>query len=269
VSRLRPDPTGEREWIEITNAGDAPIQLYDLADLSQSWLMVGVMYAFEAGITLQPHEHLLVTNSDPIELCAAGLAPSGWRVTGPYALNLGASGQEVLLLRPMVVTGRTALGTLDTVGEFGASASGSGFWERTAPTAYGHDPESWRWIPGDLPATTAATDGAPVPQLCSFEAVMNEQRKLELRWVTHHPELVRDYSLWRGTDGQREHAQLLRAGLTPAGGAQETWIDEDADPTQLHVYWLEATDTLSQTVALGMTTPQRPIHLLYVPFIAR
>lgn len=272
ISRLRPAADTGPTWLEITNAGGEPLPLYDPADLTRPWLLAGVFYVFEAGITVAPQGRVLVTGGDPSDLCAAGLAPPGWRVVGPYALSL-TSGDQELLLRPVPLASAVPYGVLDTVGEFGSQPAGTGYWERTAPAAYGHDPQSWRWVPGELPTTVeaAASAAAGSPQLCSFEAFVNDQNRLELQWVTHHPELIRQYALWRGTDARRERALSLPP-VIPAPGATTdalTWIDESANPSQSYVYWLEATDIYSNTVPLGMTTPRRPLHLLYAPIIAR
>jgi hypothetical protein len=89
------------EFIEIRNAGAAPVDLFDPANPENTWKFTkGVTFAFPAGTTLAAGEYALVVAIDPALFRSRYGIPAGVRIFGPYTGALDNSGETVELSMP-------------------------------------------------------------------------------------------------------------------------------------------------------------------------
>jgi hypothetical protein len=154
----------EDEFVELRNAGDTAVPLYDPRFPTNTWRIKGdVGFRFAPNVSLPPKSFMLVVNFDPTrdpsQLAAFRskyAVPASVPIVGPYSGNLDNSGGGVSLYRPdaPIVTGPDT-GTVPEVlvdeveydqdSPWPPAADGLGFaLSRVSDSAFGNDPASWR-----------------------------------------------------------------------------------------------------------------------------
>ena len=278
ISRLMVRPADGFEWLELTNITDQPVPLYDPSDPRRTWFVGGVFLQFPSGLVIAPYGRLLVAGKEPSEVCLSGEAPADRRVVGPFPIALSDGGMTVSLRRPIVWGGLWQYAPVDTVSYLAAApwpatpANGS-MLVRLAPDLYGNDPANWRTGLDDL-AEPVSPPSPDQIRLCSFDAFVNQDGQMEVRWVTA-PELSSHaYHLWRSTTGERATAELVltqQAVVDAAGSsaALHAWVDQAAQPSDSLFYWLEVVDENGSAYDLAFTTPRAKVNFVYVPLATR
>lgn len=183
------DDTGE--YIELLNATDGPVALFDPDRPANTWRVSGgVDFELPTGVTLAGGETILLVSFSPTDAAVADAfrarhgVPVDARLFGPYAGKLSNSGEEIQLQRPTVL-GPEAPGyvVVDEVDyrdtrPWPEGADGLGLsLQRCVPEAYGNDPANWVAAPPTAAARTAtgvapAITGHPRSQsLIAYQSV--------------------------------------------------------------------------------------------------
>jgi len=89
------------EFIELHNASDAAVPLFDPADSTQTWRFTNVGFGFPEGVEMLPGETLLVVPGEPDDFELKYEVAPGVRVLGPYTGVLDNSGERLRLMRPV------------------------------------------------------------------------------------------------------------------------------------------------------------------------
>ncbi len=282
ISALSVNPSDGVQWLEVTNTTAANAQLYNPNNLQQGWLLSGAAFQLPAGIELPPGGRMLVTSADPSDLCLSGGVPAGLRVVGPLPLPLASPGMDLTLLQP------TNWGTGWTYSEVdGVYYRSQAPWPsqgtdvvltRADLNGFGDEPANWQaatvtgsgglgMLPPGPIAPTALAD------LCSFDAYVNAEGTMEVRWVAKPL-------------GDSVNFRLLRSPLEdigarvvvttyPLGSPTEStmlehaqFVDADADPRSQYVYWLQAISADNTVRDVALTTVRMPVTFAYIPHIA-
>jgi len=161
------------EFIELHNASDAVVPLFDPADPTQTWRFANVGFSFPEGVEMLPGETLLVVPGEPDDFELKYEVAPGIRVFGPYTGVLDNSGERLRLMRPVPpsplvphVVPYVIADQLDYEpdGAWPATAPqddppvAAKSLQRTAPDAWGDDPTTWTGgepTPGDVPWAAA------------------------------------------------------------------------------------------------------------------
>lgn len=171
-----------REFIELRNITDQPVQLFDPLHPENTWrIQEGVEFAFPAGFVMQARGHMLVVNFDP-EADPVSLAvfrsrysvPPGVPILGPYQGNLANEGERIALCRPdqpqtipdpfigyvpYILVEEIAY---SSEAPWPTNTAGTGLsLQRIAAGAFGNDPANWEAAaptPGELNSGAATAD---------------------------------------------------------------------------------------------------------------
>ena len=179
---------GGKEYVEMLNASAFPIQLYDIANPTNTWQFDGAMeYTFPTGVTIAAGEHLLVVSVQPDAFRQVyGLSNSPVRVFGPFAGDLNNGGESVKLYFPgepepggFVPRIRTDRVKYDDTLPWPTSADNGGpSLERKISLNYGNDPINWAAASmGGTPGDANNTIGLPsvgFPDVSSAALESNE-----------------------------------------------------------------------------------------------
>lgn len=282
ISALSVNPSNGVQWLEVTNTTNADAQLYNPNNLQQGWLLSGAAYQLPAGIVLPPGGRMLITSTDPSELCLSGQVPSGLRVVGPLPLPLAGPGMDLTLLQP------TSWGAGWTYGEVdGVYYRSQAPWPsqgadvvltRTNLSGFGDEPANWQanavagaggigMLPPGPIAPTAPAD------LCSFDAYVNADGAMEVRWVAKPRGDSVNFRLLRSPlddMGARVVVTTYPVGSQAEGATLEhaQFVDAEVDPRQQYVYWLQAVTADNSVRDVALTTVRKPVTFAYSPFIA-
>ncbi len=156
------------EFIELRNLTGNPVPLFHPAAASNTWrLRDAVDFTFPGGVTLAPHEVVLVVGFDPV-LDTNALAgfretygPVAVRLFGPWSGKLDNSTDSIELIKPDAPVSETGpdLGYVPSIlvdrvhyqdgFPWPGGADGSGFSLMREPvTGYGDEPMNWfAWFP--------------------------------------------------------------------------------------------------------------------------
>ncbi len=282
ISALSVNPSDGVQWLEVTNTTAADAKLYDPNNLQQGWLLSGAAYKLPAGIELPPGGRMLVTSTDPSDLCLSGRVPSGLRVAGPLPRALASPGMDLMLLQP------TNWGPGWTYGEVdGVYYRSQAPWPsqgtdvvltRINLNGFGDEPANWQATSlfgssgiGMLPPGPIAEDAAA--DLCSFDAYVNTDGSLEVRWVAKPLGNAVNFRLLRSPlddVGARVVVATYPAESTTEGATLEhaQLVDTEANPSQQYVYWLQAVAADNSVQDVAMTTVRTPVTFAYSPYIA-
>lgn len=271
------------EFIELTNLTNEAVPLFDPERPANTWRLDGVAFQFATGVTIPPRGKIVITSSEPASVCTGYTVAEQVRVLGPLPLPLADQGQRLALERPLppdaegvipyVVVDELAYSNLTPwprAGEPGASLA------RLDLTGYGDDPLNWRRGLRENRVIQPAGTG-PVVDLCSFEAFVDADTGLTVRWVTRSEQNVAGFLLYRSADGQREHAELVmdnavgvEGGATTGGDYQ--WLDAAANGSGTaasYTYWLVAAGPEGELVDLAFTSVRPQLQRAYLPFVYR
>ncbi len=164
------------EFVELRNAGNASVALYDPAQVTNTWRLRGLGYAFPPAIVLGPQQLLLLVGSDPAAFRARYAVPGSVQVLGPWAGALQDDGERLELQQPDTadLDGTVPYVTVEAV-RYGACApwpegavSTGLSLQRRNFAAFGDDPANWSAAaptPGRdfLAALAPAIVAQPVP----------------------------------------------------------------------------------------------------------
>ncbi len=94
-------PDGQDEFIELQNAANTAVALYDPAYPENTWrLRNAVEFDFPADVVLDPGEKVLVVPTEPAAFRAANLIGANIRVFGPWTNLLNNAGETIQLFQP-------------------------------------------------------------------------------------------------------------------------------------------------------------------------
>jgi hypothetical protein len=282
VSALSVNPSDGVEWLEVTNTMPATARLYNPDNMQQRWLLSGPAYQLPAGVELPPGGRMLITSADPSDLCHSGRVPAGLRVLGPLPLPLTAQGVDLTLLQPTTWGAHWAYGEADGVyyrSQAPWPSQGTDVvLARTNLTGYGDEPANWQAIgasgTGSLAALRpGAIDPDAPADLCSFDAFINGDGKMEVRWVAKPLGNAISFRLLRSPLGDLD-AKVVVATY-PAGSAVQAdapehvqLVDAQANPSQEYVYWLQAVAADDSVRNVAMTTVRTPVTVAFAPYAA-
>ncbi|MDP4642817.1 MAG: lamin tail domain-containing protein [Opitutales bacterium] len=89
------------EFIEIRNTGSSSVSLYDSTYTTNTWKLEGaVEFTFPVGLTLDPGEYLVISETDEASFRSYYTVDAGVTVLGPYTGSLNNSGEDIYLTRP-------------------------------------------------------------------------------------------------------------------------------------------------------------------------
>jgi hypothetical protein len=282
ISALSVSPADGIQWFEVTNTSAATAKLYNPGNLQQNWLMTGVAYPLAPGVELPPGGRMVVTSTDPADLCLSGRIAPGLRVLGPLPLLLSSQGTDLVVMQPIPWGTAGAFAELDGV-HYRSQAP----WPpqvtgivltRTDLTGFGDEPRNWQVTTttesGNLGALVPGKIAPNAPaDLCSFDAFVNGSGQLEVRWVAKPMNGTVGFRLLRSPIDDLSARTLVAA--YPAGNAAEgatpdhaQVIDVQANPQNQYVYWLQgvAADDSVREVAMTMVRPT--VTFSYAPYIA-
>lgn len=274
ITRINLLPEGGVQWVEVTNHTGAAIPLYATNAPTVTWMLDNLLFQFPPGVTLNPHERILVTNVLPATLCTDATPPQGWHVTGKTALAPAAGGGALRLLapHPFGPNGDYTYTLVDEVRFEGIErlhmTPHATYWQRSADADPGFDPASWQasgdpLVTGDAPADPA--------NLCTFDVFRDADGRVQVEWVTHGLPPDQHFVLWRSLSFDRADAEVVAdADLVRVADASGVfrWLDADMAPDAQPFYWLQlVTDTDAVDVAVsGVRTP---MSVAYLPFVAQ
>jgi hypothetical protein len=181
----------DEEYVELHNATTNAVPLFDPAQVTNTWRIIGgVNYGFAMGTTLGAGETVLVVGFDPelaADTAAAFRARHGLsgavRLFGPYDGQLSNRGEAIELLRPdkpeppggpdagYVPYLRVDYVRYGTRAPWPIEADGTGWsLQRRRPLAYGNEPLHWKAgapTPGVVVVAAADldTDGDGMPDM--------------------------------------------------------------------------------------------------------
>jgi hypothetical protein len=282
ISALSANPGDGVQWLELTNTGALTASLYNPTSLQPSWLFGGVAYQVPAGVDLPPGGRVVVASGDPSALCLSGRVPSGLRVLGPLALPLGSQGMDLTLLQPTPWGNGWSFAQVDSV-EYRAQApwpsQGAGaVLVRNDLQGFGAEPSNWRTVMlvGAGGLTALASGVLPLgaaADVCSFDAFVNGDDKLEVRWVARPLRDTVSFRLLRSpVDDLAAKVVLATAPAAEVeeqdGPAHEQFIDAQAEPNRTYVYWLQAVAADNSVRDVAMTSVRTPVTLSFAPYIA-
>jgi hypothetical protein len=165
ISEILYRPTTQGvEFVEIHNASDAPVALFDPANPTNCWRISGVGFVFPTGQVLEAGAVAVVAATSPAAFAASRALPPDAALYGPFAGRLDDAGDTLALLRPdppdpLDPGGPPPEILVDRVRYRNAAPwpvppAGAGrSLERADARAYGDDPANWR--------LSAADDGTP------------------------------------------------------------------------------------------------------------
>ena len=212
----------------------------------------------------------------------SGRVPAGLRVVGPLPLPVTGPGMDLTLLQP------TNWGAGWTYGEVdGVYYRSQAPWPsqgtdvvltRTNLNGFGDEPANWQaatvtgssgigMLPPGPIAPTAPAD------LCSFDAYVNAEGTLEVRWAAKPLGDSVNFRLLRSPlddMGARVVVTTYPVGSQTEGTTLESaqFVDADADPRSQYVYWLQAVGADNSVRDVALTTVRMPVTFSYTPYIA-
>lgn len=272
------------EYIELTNLSGEDVPLFDPERPANTWRISGLLFQFAMGVIVPAGGKVVITSNEPAAVCTGFSVAEQVRVLGPLPLTLADDGQHLALERPLppdddglipyaVVDelSYTNLTPWPLAGEPGAVL------ERLRPDGYGDDPLNWRRGQVEHGVIQPAGSG-PVVDLCSFEAYIDEEEGLTIRWVTRNEQNVTGFLLYRSLDGHRENAGQVTGGLIAVEGSTTTggdyhWLDAVSDTAgngaPSYTYWLVAAGLDGELVDLAFTSVRPRVQQAYLPFVYR
>ncbi|MBN1672451.1 MAG: chitobiase/beta-hexosaminidase C-terminal domain-containing protein [Kiritimatiellae bacterium] len=142
---------GADEFIELYNASDSSVKLYDSDWPTNTWVLDGAVgFAFPGGAQLGAGEYLLVVATNAAGFRAKYAIPAAVQIFGPYTGVLDNGGDSVKLWRPdtpdelgvpRILVDRVKY---DDNSPWPEGADGDGpSLERIAAGLYGNDPANW------------------------------------------------------------------------------------------------------------------------------
>ncbi|MBN1674577.1 MAG: lamin tail domain-containing protein [Kiritimatiellae bacterium] len=155
---------GADEFVELYNASDAPVGLYDGANPANTWRLTNAVdYAFPAGVTMDPGEYVLVVATNAADFRARYGIGASVQVFGPYSGMLDNGGESVELVRPDAPDPegipwiRVDRVKYNDDSPWAESPDGDGpSLERIDPAGYGNDSANW-----SASLAAGGTPGAP------------------------------------------------------------------------------------------------------------
>jgi hypothetical protein len=230
----------EWEFVELRNQSTGTIALYDPAHPENTWRFTnGIDYQFPAGITLGPHEHLLVVSIDPEIYRARRGLDASIRIIGPYSGSLDNAGELIELSRP----GAPELdGTVPYIvnervryndrSPWPVTPDGTGpSLSRADATSWGNDPASWNagTNTGTPGTENLFTDGSPPTKPTRLSARLNQTGLFELTWASAI-DLQSGIGLYH----------IFRDGLEIGTSTTTTFVDPAIDFTAERTYQVSA-----------------------------
>ena len=282
IGVLSVNPSDGIQWLEVTNSSATTAKLYNPDDLQQRWLLPSISYQLPAGVELPSGGRMLITSADPSELCLSGRVPAGLRVLGPFQLSLANQGMDLTLLQPTKWGERWAYAEVDGVyyrSQAPWPSQGTDIiLTRTNLAGFGDEPSNWQASAmvgsGGLGALPPGTIDPSAPaDLCSFDAFINSDGEMEVRWVAKPMGSVVSFRLVRSPLddlGARVVVATYPADATAQGDSLEhvQLVDAQANPNQQYVYWLQAVAADNSVRDVALTTVRTPVTLAFVPFVA-
>jgi hypothetical protein len=176
INEIQYDPyAGYDQYIEIKNISASPVQLYDPANVTDTWQIEELGYNFPQNISLAAGALALVVPIDPATFRVKYNVPAATQIFGPYIGALSPTGQRVTLAEPSTPDTSTIPPTvpyivIDSV-QYGnaapwpAAAGGSGSsLQRLNASAYADDPANW-YADGITPGVDNHTNQPPLVSL--------------------------------------------------------------------------------------------------------
>jgi hypothetical protein len=226
--------------------------------------------------------HLLVTSAEPSDVCLSGGVPSGVRVLGPLPLPLAAEEMALSLAQPTPWGGGLTAGALDQVHYRNEAPwpyrTADSVLSRKALAGFGSEPANWSSVVGNSFAVPDGVPSTPVDlatatDLCSFDAFVNDEGQLEIRWVAQPQNGTVAFRLLRSPLISPESRTIVvTQPVTTAQAGAATLvqlIDADADPEQQYVYWLQTIAGDNSTREVAFTTLRAELHQAFAPFVAQ
>lgn len=148
----------EDEFIELHNITGSPVQLFDPANVQNTWrIRGGVDFDFPMGVTLPANGRLLVVSFNPRNNATATAAfrarhglSTNVPLAGPFIGRLANEGDEIRLRRPDTPVGNTVPSVLVDEVDYNDKApwpiAADGFGpslQRVSAQGFGNDPTNW------------------------------------------------------------------------------------------------------------------------------
>ena len=279
ISRIMYQPTSGDEYLELTNASDQTVKLYDPQHVENGWRLEGARFQLPGGLELPPDGSLLITPADAGDVCVTYALKPDVQVVGNFPGGLRDDGMTLTLAEPGTPGGDslTPYIPVDTVA-YGAeapwpveAAGGGAALQRTALTGFGGEPANWA-ASFDNAALRAAGE-EPFVRLCNFEAAYDKQTDaVSVRWTSAEEANIDHFNIWR-EDGAGNGEVLITPDGVPAqgsqGAARYAVTDGDAPGDATPIYWLEMTGTNGETTRVGFTTLWREPVEIFMPIVTR
>jgi hypothetical protein len=141
---------GGAEYIELYNADNNPVLLFDPTQPELTWRLDGVDYELPPETVLGPGEFLVLVNMDPEFFRRQYDVPPEVRILGPWKGALQDDGERLRLQQPeRLPNGQVVYVTVDEVRyspklpwPTGAAGTGRSL-QRISPELYSNDPQHW------------------------------------------------------------------------------------------------------------------------------
>ncbi len=191
---------GDDEFLELRNITVSPVDLFDPAHPTNTWIVNGIGFEFPTNVTLPPNGLVLLAGISPAIFRAKYHVPENVAVFGPYSGALQQDGERLELRRPDVPdTNGLFHIAVDSVryndrAPWPIFADGAGpSLQRRLASAYGDDPSNWvaaapspgSFLPGAVPPRlTAGPANQSVPRhgLVTFTVAADGDAPLRFQW---------------------------------------------------------------------------------------
>jgi len=276
ISKIMYQPVSGDEYLELTNASNQTVQLFDPAHVENSWQLGEVRFRLPSGLELPAGGVLLITQGDAADLCISQPVEPNTQVIGHFPGGLSDDGMTVALSQPGAPTsdGLVPYIAVDTAAYDVTApwptepAGGGAALERSTLTSFGGEPSAWS-ASFDAAALARVADDGPFLRLCNFEATENnEDGSIEIGWVSAEEVNIAKFNIWR-VDGADE-VLITPGGVVAQGGqgsARYSVTDAESGVGDTSVYWLEMVGVNGETERVSFTMLRNDPMLIFLPII--